>query len=121
MRGLVADARQRLAKIYAAPAEADEKRRLKQAEIARLRRDYQTLKTTKWGGYSGYDGWFGRDLNNAHLSSVSTYTRWVGAFGVLLAEHDGDLPRFYAAVESLAKEDDDVVLARLEALAVRAQ
>ncbi len=117
---LVAGAREQLREVYARPISEDEKRALKQSSIEALRADYAALKE-QWGGYGGYDGWFGRDLNNAHLSSVSTYNQWVGAFGALLAEHDGDLPAFYAAVEVLAKRSDDEVLARLEALAAAAQ
>lgn len=118
---LIADARDTLREIYDAPDDTATKRQRKQEAIEGLRSAYEQLKASSWGGYSGYDGWFGRDLNNAHLASVSTYTKWVGAFGAWLDELDGDLPTFYDAVEALAKEEDAQVLARLEALAAVAQ
>ncbi|MEM6639318.1 MAG: aminopeptidase [Pseudomonadota bacterium] len=109
---LVSGARDELRALYALPLPEAEKRRRKSRAIDGLRARYESLKAS-WDGYAGYDNWFGRDLNNAHLSSVSTYTQWVPAFGALLAEHDGDLPAFYAAVEALAKQEDGHVQARL--------
>lgn len=115
---LVSSAREELREVYARDTSAEQKRQDKAAAIEALRARYATVKAA-WGGYSGYDGWFRRELNNAHLATVSTYNRWVGAFGALLAEHDGDLSAFYAAVEALARQDDAQVLARLEALDAR--
>ncbi|MFK7888248.1 MAG: aminopeptidase [Gammaproteobacteria bacterium] len=112
---LVSSARDQLREVYAQSLGAEQKRERKRAAIDALRARYAKVKSS-WGGYAGYDGWFSRELNNAHLATVSTYNQWVGAFGALLAEHDGDLPAFYAAVEALAKQDDAAVLERLEAL-----
>ena len=115
---LVSSAREQLREIYARDTAPEQKRLDKAQAIEALRARYANVKAS-WGGYSGYDGWFRRELNNAHLATVSTYNRWVAAFGELLAEHDGDLPAFYAAVEVLAKQEDADVLARLEALDAR--
>ncbi len=44
------------------------------------------------------------ELNNARLAAVATYHRCVPALTALLAEHDGDLPAYYAAIRSLARD-----------------
>ncbi len=102
---LVVAARARLAELYALDLEAADMRERKALEIERLRTDYASLKAS-WDGYEGYDGWFRRDLNNAHLATVSTYHRWVPAFRQLLHETDGDLDVFYARAQALADLDD---------------
>ncbi|MFK8014243.1 MAG: aminopeptidase [Gammaproteobacteria bacterium] len=116
---LVSSARKTLAEVYAQPLDEQAMREAKALAIDQLRADYAELKEAQWGGYAGYDGWFSRDLNNAHIASVSTYNQWVGAFGVWLDDLDGDLPSFYVAVEELAEQDDATVLARLESLHAR--
>lgn len=98
---LVEGAQHDLADLYASRADEHDKLAGKQARIARLRSDYQALKLS-WGGWSGYDHWFVGDINNAQLASLAIYTAQVPAFGQLLAEQGGDLPRFYALVKKLA-------------------
>lgn len=51
-----------------------------------------------------YASWVAEGLNNAHLASVATYQDCVPKFAALLVEHDGDLPRYYAAVKSMAAD-----------------
>ncbi|HSQ03250.1 MAG TPA: aminopeptidase, partial [Burkholderiales bacterium] len=63
--------------------------------------DYQALKKS-WGGWPGYDRWFAQHPNNALLASVAIYTQLVPAFQALLAQQDGNLPKFYGAVKALA-------------------
>lgn len=65
-----------------------------------LRERYLLLKNS-WDGYSGFDGWFDRDLNNAHLASIATYQEWLPAFKRLLTESGDDLALFYAASQAL--------------------
>ena len=84
----------------------DERRRAKARVLAALQRDYLTLRQS-WGGYSGYDRWFGQGVTNAHLAAVATYTDLVPGFLRLLAEHGGDLHRFYAACGELARLPKD--------------
>ena len=115
---LVQTARAALAEVYGRTLDEASMRAAKEQAIAQLRLDYAALKQ-RWGGYAGYDGWFGRDLNNAHLASVSTYNQWVSAFDRWLADLDGDLPRFYAEVAALADADDDTVQSTLDALRLR--
>ena len=58
-----------------------------------------------WGDVLAFDAWFERDLNNAHLASVAAYRRFVPAFAALLRQQDGDLDRFYRAVEEIAAKE----------------
>ena len=44
------------------------------------------------------------ELNNARLAAVATYHRCVPALTALLTQHDGDLPAFYSAVRTLARD-----------------
>jgi predicted aminopeptidase len=74
----------------------------KAALFRQLREHYAQLKR-QWGGYAGFDGWFDRDLNNAHLVSIATYEAWVPAFRRLLVQSGGDLPTFYAASRELGQ------------------
>ncbi len=106
--------------VYARPDDDAAKRVAKRAEFAALQADYQAMKNdpaSSFAGYIGYDRYFAQALNNANLAAVATYTQRVDAFAKLLAEEDGDLPRFYEAVRHLAllppAERDE----RLDALA----
>ncbi|MEF8698506.1 MAG: aminopeptidase [Candidatus Accumulibacter sp. UW26] len=90
--------------LYESPRSPAEQHPAKAALLADLRRGYADLKAG-WGGYSGYDPFFGDDLNNAKLASLSLYNEWIPAFEALLAEQDHDLPRFYRRVEELAALD----------------
>jgi predicted aminopeptidase len=67
-----------------------------------MRADYTALKQ-RWEGFAGFDEWFAQPLNNAQLGSVAIYTQLVPGFQRLLAGSGGDLPRFYAQVQALAK------------------
>jgi predicted aminopeptidase len=90
--------------VYASSASDDIKRAGKIEVFRGLRSDYAALKVL-WNGYSGYDRWFSQTLTNAHLASVATYTDGVPGFKALLAEQQGDLPRFYQAAKDLAALD----------------
>ncbi len=99
---LVIEYRGKLAAIYASDAGDDEKRALKAQTFTAMRDDYAALKRS-WGMPSGYDAWIAGPLNNAQIASVASYTQQVPAFEALLAQEQGDLKRFYAAVKDLAK------------------
>ncbi|HTD66846.1 MAG TPA: aminopeptidase [Candidatus Limnocylindria bacterium] len=77
------------------------KRSEKEQVIAKLRADYEQLKAG-WGGYAGYDHWFKRPINNAQLNTVAAYYTLVPAFQQLLAQNNGDLPKFYAEAKALS-------------------
>ena len=90
---LMVASRERLEALYARPAPAAELRAGKAAEFARLR----DLLAAQGMAPAG-------ELNNARLAAVATYHRCVPALTALLAQHDGDLPQFYAAIRSLARD-----------------
>ncbi|HEY4372098.1 MAG TPA: aminopeptidase [Burkholderiales bacterium] len=109
--------RDKLDEIYKGPGSDADKQAAKQAAFAELRGEYEQLKV-KWGGYKGYDAWIATDLNNAKLGSISTYSKLVPAFNLLLSREHGDLPKFYAKVKKLAampKEERDHELVTLGA------
>jgi predicted aminopeptidase len=83
----------------AAPSLRESKREI----LADMKKEYERLKA-QWGGDTEFDGWFAHPLNNAHLNSVAAYYDLVPAFEQLLAKSDGDLEKFYQAVENLSKK-----------------
>jgi predicted aminopeptidase len=96
------DGRRRLEAIYAGSAPDGEKRRLKQAELARLGRDVGLPP--------------GDELNNARLLPYGLYQAWVPAFAALFREQGGDWAAFHARVRELAELDEDARRQRLEEL-----
>ena len=112
---LVMRFRQRLIELYATTKPDSQKRALKASLFSELRADYVRLKQS-WNGYAGYDEWFARDLNNAHLVPLGLYHQYVPAFQTLLAQHDGNLPAFYQAVEEIGKLPKTERVARLQSL-----
>lgn len=112
--------RAQLQTLYASSL-ADAEKRTRKAQVFRdLKQDYQTLKLS-WGGYAGYDHWFDLSLNNAHLSAVGLYQRYVPAFQALLAEQQGDLPRFYTLARKLSQLPAAERADRLHSLACEGQ
>jgi len=112
---LMTKSRAELAAFYDRPLSQEEKRAGKRRSFATMEDEYRSLKAS-WGGFSGYDRLFARGANNALLASVASYSELVPAFRALLAEKDGDLAGFYAAVRELAKLDKPERDARLAIL-----
>jgi predicted aminopeptidase len=102
---LVMATRDELQKIYEDPGLPETaKIRRKTEIIAQMRLRYVALKAS-WGvSKSGYDDWFAEPVNNAQINTVAAYYDLVPAFQGLLLAQDGDLEKFYKAVEDLAKE-----------------
>lgn len=98
----------------------DATRRVDKAEVfTHLKGVYQAAQADPSNPlyhYNGYDPEIAHGLNNALLASIATYTQRIPAFVKLLAEQDGDLPRFYDAVRALAQLDKPQREARLDAL-----
>jgi len=90
---LMVETRDRLATIYASGEPTEEMRTDKTAELAGLRDSLTALGLTSTG-----------DLNNARLAAVATYHRCVPALTSLLAQHDSNLPDYYAAIRALAHD-----------------
>ncbi len=116
---LVTGAREALGQLYLTDLDPSDMRSAKRREFEKLQQAYRELRD-RWGGYAGYDGWFDRDLNNAHLMSISTYNRLVPAFSELLHEADGDFDVFFTRAESLAEMDNDALAIEMAALLEKA-
>jgi predicted aminopeptidase len=97
--GLMAAARDDLARLYGAPAEVETKRAGKAARLQQLGNDIRALEQ-RTGRSSGYGSWIAAGLNNAHLASVATYYAQVPHFEALLREQCGNyLPCLYVKVK----------------------
>lgn len=101
---LLSTYRLKLEDVFAHEISDSDKRKQKAALIASLQQDYQKIKQNKWQGFAGYDQWFNEPITNAHFVSVATYEELVPAFKSLFAQ-SGNLPKFYAEVKALAKQD----------------
>ncbi len=104
---MLRDLRAELHSLYSSGSTESKMRVAKQSVFADFRQRYREQKLL-WNGYSGYDAWFDKPLNNARVSSVSTYNRWVGAFATLFAESGDDYARFYhrsAEIAALPRAD----------------
>ena len=116
---LVDDCRRELATIYGDEALSDgDKRAAKAAAFAGLRAAYQIEKKS-WDGYTGYDSWFAKELNNAHLASVGTYSTLVPEFQRLLSGVDDDLEAFHELVAEIGDLSFEERRARLALTAPR--
>ena len=111
---LVMKYRDSLRTLYASAVSDAEKRQKKAETFAAMKAEYLTLKDS-WGGFAGYDRFFGRELNNANLVPVATYSELVPGFRRVLAANGGDFKRFYAAVREIGKLPKEQRRARLKA------
>ena len=122
-RALTDAARERLRVLYGDARPDADKLREKAAVFAELRREYDGLKA-RWGGLPAYDRWFANGANNAGLAAGALYSDRVAAFAALIAEEQGDLPRFYDRVRRLAaapRAERDATLAVLDAAPARSE
>jgi predicted aminopeptidase len=99
---LMVDYRKRLEDLYASGESDDEKRVGKARIFAELREKMSSLVADKTKA-ANYSRWLEQHLNNAHLATVSTYTHLVPAFRALLAQHEGNMDKFYEAVRALGR------------------
>jgi predicted aminopeptidase len=98
---LFAQRRAELARLYASKLAPEVLRERKRVQYEALAEDMRDL-ARRQGVRLAYEDWIDAGLNNAHLASVATYFECVPGFERLLAQQNGDLPRFYAAVRALA-------------------
>jgi predicted aminopeptidase len=113
---LVLEHRDRLEEVFASDRGDEWKRAEKERIYSDLRQAHEQLKEA-WDGDDRYDSWFAEGLSNARLATIGAYRDLVPAFEALLAQHEGDLTRFYAAVRELAELEPEARNERLEALA----
>jgi predicted aminopeptidase len=101
---LVASTRQQLAELYDnAALSPSEKRTRKKENMAALILRYRTAAA----GYPKeppYLAWMKQGLNNAKLSTISTYSRWVPAFMKLYRKSGYQLDKFHIAVKKLSEQ-----------------
>ncbi len=100
---LIMTTRERLQQVYASDQPEATARVAKEAEFARLRRDYQRWRDEQWQGSNRFDGWFGGELNNASLLPFGLYDQWVPAFARLFDQAGRDWLAFYQAVEKIGR------------------
>ena len=89
------------------------KRRKKQELQDKLRQDFLLL-SEEWGRGGGYESWFANSLNNAQLSTVTSYNDLVPNFEKLLKQSGSDLEVFYISVKELAKLNETQRKAKLQ-------
>jgi predicted aminopeptidase len=99
---LVAETRDQLSAVYAGPTGDAAKQSAKTHILNDLRVRY-AREGMEWDPERRYAKWFSGPLNNAQLAAVASYTQRLPAFDALLAQVQGDLPRFYAEVRNLAQ------------------
>jgi predicted aminopeptidase len=123
-RRIVRTGKAALAAAYATDTGVEAKRRAKHDAFEAMRVAYVEAKGAE-PGMAAFDRWFagegGAGPNNASLVSMGLYSDNVPAFRALLAQDDGDLPRFYARVRDLAtlpRAERNAVLAAALAPAV---
>ena len=113
---LVADYRDRLDALYQ-EALSPETMRARKAQLQEaMRAEYRQLQQD-WGGYAGYDSWFADSLNNAQLSTVSSYNDLVPFFSAEFDRAGQDFVRFYeqvSALASLGAQERDALIVEFE-------
>jgi predicted aminopeptidase len=114
---LLTEARQKLESLYSTDLDATSKRTRKQEIFSALLRDYEQKKSA-WGDYKGYDRWVNASSNNAVIAAFSIYTQSEPAFSALLSAQGNDLPKFYAAVKEIARQEKSARMAKLASFLV---
>ncbi len=64
------------------------------------------MLSKEWGSDGGYDSWFANSLNNAQLSTVTSYNDLVPNFERLLVQNGGNLEKFYSKVIEISVLDE---------------
>jgi predicted aminopeptidase len=101
---LILECRDKLEAMYDDPRLTDAVKLQRKKEIIdEMRAKHDKVKNEKWGGHSRYQHWFSSEINNAKLNTVAAYYTLVPAFRALLKANDGDMEKFYRAVEQLGK------------------
>ncbi|MBL4821281.1 MAG: aminopeptidase [Gammaproteobacteria bacterium] len=102
---LVISFRDQFEQLYESELSEQNKRSRKSALQQEMRLAYEEMKKD-WGGVSSYDRWFSASLNNAQLSTVSSYNERVPEFEKMLVRLGGDLGAFYQEVAALAEKSE---------------
>src|SRR5207237_7849186 len=100
---LMAQARSRLARLYASGAPRVEMRARKAEVLAGLAGKMRALEQRRGVTYPLYEDWIAAGRNNARLASVSTCYGCLAGFRRVLSESENDLERLYDAVGALRR------------------
>lgn len=103
---IVADSIRELDRLYRSELAPAQMRAAKTSLMNQLRQTYAE-EVSVAPAFKRYAAWFEGPLNNAKLSTVTTYQRWVSEFERLFIASGRDFKRFYAAVQEIAKLDKD--------------
>lgn len=106
--------REKLRVLFASNQSIEEKRIQKTALNEELLRDYKQFKRTHPNAGNRFDGWFNRPINNARLSSLATYSRWVPAMRAVFTTCSGNFACFHERIEELSELPADKRQATLE-------
>jgi predicted aminopeptidase len=99
---IILQTREELKAAYArtAQATAEARRAEKDRVLAQLRRRATALDQ-RHGGCLKIERWFQKPVNNARLSTVSSYYELLPGFEALLQERGGDLELFFADIDAM--------------------
>lgn len=89
--------------------------RERKVEAFALMRKRAEKVRARWGASPLIRRWFSRLQNNASLNTLATYYDLVPAFQSMLAQHGGDMPAFFLAVEDMKPLSKKERRAKLEA------
>lgn len=106
--------RESLKQVYESDLPDAQKLLQKQRILAEIPKHFEALNQD--GRLMHYKHWLSLPFNNARLLTFASYNDWIPAFTQVLNEVDGDFPRFFKRVESLAdlpKDQRDKELERL--------
>lgn len=114
-RGLLADTRTRLARLYDSGLPESVMRNEKAVILAGLHRRF-LASVAEDPDMADWAGWFHQPVNNARLAAVATYHEWVPAFARLYEQAGEDMADFHAAAERLSAKDSESRQQRLTEL-----
>jgi predicted aminopeptidase len=98
--------RAELERVYGTEPDPERRRAAKRAGFEYLASEARALGA-RLGDPALFDGFFATPVNNARLALVATYDELVPQFERLLAAEEGNMARFHARVEALARLPQD--------------
>lgn len=99
---LIIRSREELKDIYATTMQLPEKKAAKEQAIEKLKSQYQDM-SAGFDVPDGFSRWFGGDINNARLASISTYYAYVPAFKNLLKQNNNNFTAFLGQVKAISE------------------
>jgi predicted aminopeptidase len=111
---LILQTREALKASYAHTAEAPaEQRRAEKERVLADLRHRATALDQRYGGSLKIERWFQKPVNNARLSTVSSYYELLPGFEALLRQRGGDLEAFFADIDAMRGMEKKVRRQRL--------